>query len=859
MATESQVRRIEVVVNTQGDKTLQTLANGFSKVNKSIQRTSSVLTTFRNAFFAIQGLSFAGIGVREIVQAADAMQKLNDRLNITENSTIGANARLRQLTEVANENFTSIQDAATVYTRLNLALQDIGVSSQDVVRTTDLLQKTFRLSGATAAEAAGATIQLSQGLASGQLRGQELRSVLESNVVIGKILADTLGVTRGELLKIAEKRGGIAATEVLNGLFKSASNLDEQAKKLKPTIQDALIRNFNDLRITINDLNKEFGLTEKVVAGLDAVFNNLGKILTGAAILAIPSTFSLIATSVATAIASLTSFATLVAGSAITGVIVKATTIVAGLAGAFFTLPIAVTAAVTSFVLAFSTIDSFRNSVIDTIVSIKDFISLSLKTSLMNDEQKKKFYELKDAAESYEKITQELNKSSGIFILAQSDLEKQFAKTIDQAEKGIQTIGPIADIFDTTTKSINATFKEVFDFTKSLAALNQEYFAQKISLADYNKSLKELQLKDVRQEADKGSITLEQYNKKIKEIEFGKIKTATKDFEFELRKLNLSFKDSGDISEYSKALNELKLKRVSEDFNNGKVELEQFNDAIADSKIKDYNIQIATGKKEMSEYVQAVNALNIEKLENSFKSGSIGAKEFNENLIKIDEKFNGRGSLLVGVSNYIESAGTLSQNIANGITQTFGRLEDALVSFTQTGKLNFRDFTLAVLEDLNRIIIRSLVIRPLAQAILSGIPTGGAQSPTATTSTTQKFAKGGAFSNGIQKFASGGVVSSPTLFPMAKGTGLAGEAGPEAILPLKRDNQGNLGVKATPSNVTVNVINNSGAQTEQRETTGPNGDRVIDIVIVNKVKEGLASGAFDKQFAQQYGLRRKGS
>ena len=61
------------------------------------------------------------------------------------------------------------------------------------------------------------------------------------------------------------------------------------------------------------------------------------------------------------------------------------------------------------------------------------------------------------------------------------------------------------------------------------------------------------------------------------------------------------------------------------------------------------------------------------------------------------------------------------------------------------------------------------------------------------------FAKGGAFSGGIQKFATGAVVSSPTMFPMANGMGLMGEAGPEAVMPLTRDSKGNLGVSVSGS------------------------------------------------------------
>lgn len=72
------------------------------------------------------------------------------------------------------------------------------------------------------------------------------------------------------------------------------------------------------------------------------------------------------------------------------------------------------------------------------------------------------------------------------------------------------------------------------------------------------------------------------------------------------------------------------------------------------------------------------------------------------------------------------------------------------------------------------------------------------------------FADGGAFAQGkVMPFANGGVVSSPTFFPMRGGTGLMGEAGPEAIMPLTRGADGRLGVQAQggsrPVNVTMNI------------------------------------------------------
>lgn len=129
------------------------------------------------------------------------------------------------------------------------------------------------------------------------------------------------------------------------------------------------------------------------------------------------------------------------------------------------------------------------------------------------------------------------------------------------------------------------------------------------------------------------------------------------------------------------------------------------------------------------------------------------------------------------------------------------------------------------------------------------------------------FANGAAFHAGnVIPFARGGVVSRPTLFPMANGMGLMGEAGPEAVMPLRRGSNGKLGVQAsgTGGGVVVIVNNNAdGTKATTRESKGPGGQTQIE-VLVEAVEGRMAGrvargqGALGKTFEATYGVQRQG-
>ena len=132
----------------------------------------------------------------------------------------------------------------------------------------------------------------------------------------------------------------------------------------------------------------------------------------------------------------------------------------------------------------------------------------------------------------------------------------------------------------------------------------------------------------------------------------------------------------------------------------------------------------------------------------------------------------------------------VTRTIRTGIESVAGAIGDSLgkailelqFDFESLG-MAFQQIAQQIISELIRILIIRAVVAPIANAIGFGPP---------------GFAKGGVFQSGgvVKAFQSGGIIDGPTVFPIRGGTGIAGEAGPEAILPLQRDSSGRLGVIA---------------------------------------------------------------
>jgi len=291
--------RIDVVIDPSK------ASAGARKVRGEIVKTDNAAdklrSTIRNTFAGI------GIGliVRELGQAADAYTNLQNRVRTVTEGQEELDSVTRQLFQIANDTRSAFDATAEVYARTALAAKDLGISQEQTLRFTKSLNQAVTLGGSAAEEARAGMIQLSQGLASGALRGDELRSVLEQLPVVADVIAKSLGVTRGELRELGSQ-GKITSTIILDAFEGAREELDERFGKSVPTIGQAFTVLTNNLTEFVGAADQSAGVSAALSGFIILIADNVGvaaggvlALSSGIAVAYIPATIG--ATTVTTA------------------------------------------------------------------------------------------------------------------------------------------------------------------------------------------------------------------------------------------------------------------------------------------------------------------------------------------------------------------------------------------------------------------------------------------------------------------------------------------------------------------------------------------------------------------------------
>ena len=182
-----------------------------------------------------------------------------------------------------------------------------------------------------------------------------------------------------------------------------------------------------------------------------------------------------------------------------------------------------------------------------------------------------------------------------------------------------------------------------------------------------------------------------------------------------------------------------------------------------------------------------------------------GAQDTQTHILKLEKD---KADKIIHLNNMI--ADTMSVHMTNGIM--------SVLDGTESLGESFKKMASNIVNEITAMILKMLIFK----AIMSGI---------------SAFGGGG---GDVTAFAKGGIINQPTIFPMANGAGLMGEAGPEAVMPLKRGPGGRLGVEMSGgSGGEVTIINNVTVDGGDDQASSMKQGKLIGEAITAKIKQTL--------------------
>ena len=250
-------------------------ADGVRSIGDQLQRIQQIAT------IAVGGGFLSGLA-KDALATADAFNNLQARIKLVTGEGPVFARSFAEVTEVALRTHSALDQTGMLFGRIAEAGKSAGQSTEVAIasslRLTETINQAVQLSGASQ-EASGAAItQLIQGLQSGVLRGDEFNSVMEQAPRLARALADGLGVTTGELRKMAEA-GALTAESVTRSLRSQSEVIRSEFASLPPTAGRAVENLRTKWALYLGDLDKTKGITTTVANAINGLANNLESVV----------------------------------------------------------------------------------------------------------------------------------------------------------------------------------------------------------------------------------------------------------------------------------------------------------------------------------------------------------------------------------------------------------------------------------------------------------------------------------------------------------------------------------------------------------------------------------------------------
>lgn len=228
---ESNAALVETIKNQEqlGRKTQETdgHANNLLKTMRNIAATAGVTPL-----------------VKGFLELSDSQAQINARLNLMKDETHSV-AQLNDLIyQSALRSRAAYSDTADAVGKMGLNAKNAFSSNEELIAFTEQVNKQFKIGGASAQEQSNAMIQLTQAMATGVLRGQDLNSILAAAPGIARTIEESMGWASGSIKQYAED-GKVTAQVVKNSLLNMADETNEKFASMPMTLSDAMTQGKN--------------------------------------------------------------------------------------------------------------------------------------------------------------------------------------------------------------------------------------------------------------------------------------------------------------------------------------------------------------------------------------------------------------------------------------------------------------------------------------------------------------------------------------------------------------------------------------------------------------------------------------
>lgn len=247
MASRDIRQRIIIIGEDKTKQALNSVERNVGGVKSAVDRAITAISGFIGLEWTFQGIS----GLKTM---SDTALELDARLKLVTSSGEELNRVSNDLLAISLKTGTELKANTLLYTRIKKPLDDMGYGLSESTALTKSMALGLKISGASTAEAASTILQFSQAMASGVLRGEEYNAVNEAAPRLIRAMTDELGISQGELRKLAND-GLLTADIAAKALIDSMGNLEKEASSIPLTISGSIENVRSQLIVFLNEYN----------------------------------------------------------------------------------------------------------------------------------------------------------------------------------------------------------------------------------------------------------------------------------------------------------------------------------------------------------------------------------------------------------------------------------------------------------------------------------------------------------------------------------------------------------------------------------------------------------------------------